>query len=163
VSLDARLRQITKELRRTAKELRSFARDDSARTSVDHLPLGPFAARLGREVEWVADELRQALDGPPQRYTPLLCIRVVAERGRAYLWARTATIPVERWLANLADLEVRRLSGQVQREELSHWLYELSQGREPAPPLEDPDPRAAYRKAAELLLSPPPRRRAARR
>jgi hypothetical protein len=162
MSLDTRLRQITKELRRTAKELRSFARDESARTFVDHLPLGPVAARLGRQVAWVADELRAALDGPPQRYTPLVCIRVVVDRVTAYRWARTATVPVERWLAELADREAHRLAVQVQREELSHWLYELSQGRDSAPPLEDPDPRAAYRKAAELLLSPPPRRRPAR-
>jgi hypothetical protein len=160
VSLDARVRQIAKELRRTAKELRSFARDESARTFVDHQPLGPFAAQLGREVAWVADELKAALDGPSHRYSPMVCIRVVVERGRAYLWARTATVPVERWLAELANGEVHRLAVQVKRERLSHWLYELSQGRDTPPPFEDPDPRAAYRKAAEMLLSPPPRRRA---
>ncbi|HSC21368.1 MAG TPA: hypothetical protein VLC07_06530 [Solirubrobacterales bacterium] len=159
MSLDARVRQIAKELKRLAKELRSLSADESALTFPDRRPLGPAAARFGKQVAWVAQELRAVLDGPPYTDAPLVCYRVTVDRGTAFRWARTATVPVERWLAELANREVHRLVVQVQREDISHWLWELSQGLDAAPPLEDPDPRAGFRKAAELLLSPPPHRR----
>jgi hypothetical protein len=151
--IEARVRRITKDLRRVARELRSFAGDTSARTFVDHQALGPFVARLGRQVAWVADELRAATDGPPCKEAPLVCYRVVVEHGVAYVWSRTALGPVEQWLIETANREARLLADQVERENLSAWLWELSQGQNPAPPPRHADRLATFRRASELVLT----------
>lgn len=157
----AEVRQAAAELRRTSRALLKLGRTDDPTLAADeHHLLREIAQEMGRQADWLAEVLRIALDG--QRwgeYSPLPPLRqlvLTLPREQAASWtifSGRLGRPVGEWLADLADAEVQRLADLADREELSRWLLALGDENQSPPCVHNPEQRASFRRAAELLLS----------
>jgi hypothetical protein len=160
----AEVRQTVGELRRTSRVLLKIGSTDDTTLAADgHHLLAEVARDTGRQAGWLAEVLRIALDG--QRWgeisplPPLRQLVLTLPREQAASWiifSGRLGRPVGEWLAGLADAEVERLCELADREELSRWLLGLGADDQPPPCVHNPEQRASFRRAAELLRTRAP-------
>ena len=155
----AEVRQAAAELRRTSRALLKLGGTDDPTLAADrHHLLREVAQEMGSQAQWLAEVLRIALDGQRwgeiSRLPPLRQLVLTLPREQASSWiicSGRLGRPMGEWLADLADAEARRLVDLGDREELSRWLLALGDENQPHPCVHNPEQRASFRRAAELL------------